>query len=318
MLNDFSVGIPLPLKNSAPIKSAPKTPPNIPKINSAKANLKSSTNTSLSSSNNNNSNQARRAMEIQFSSKKRKLEQMKKELNEKQKPVIDMYHTLVTLKKGLDDNGKPVVLGKLKLIEFDEKGKKEQMTGGGEVLAKKINVDPTVVNDMKLTMKQIPLSLMDVCKSIMDKREAIITLLESEPLNDKDTILKQVDLLKKESYIIEKQVEDTFATQEKQITELLESWQKMLNSTNKEDELRKELARQEKTLVDVTADLQKAHSQLKESDDHKELVKAEEEIIMLQEKILVNLSTTEKLLHSSYNANAIKNFFAEIRRRINK
>lgn len=215
---------------------------------------------------------------------------MKKELCEKQKPVLDMYESLITIKKGLEDGGKNVVLGTIKLIEFNEKGKKDRLAGAGEI-AKKWSVEPNVLNEMKLTMKQIPMSLMDVCKNIMDKRATIITLLESEQLNDKESILKQVDVLKKESCLIQKQVEDTFALQEKHVAQLLDNWQKMLNSPDTEEQLRKELAKQEKTLVDITGDLQKAQTQLKESDDHKELARAEEEIIMLQEKIFVSLNT---------------------------
>lgn len=271
-------------------------------MQSARTPLKSSTNTSLCSK----QDQAKRSLEIQFTSKKRKLELMKRELVEKQKPILDMYESLLTMKKGLEDNGKAVVLGTLKLIEFDEKGKreeKENLTGGGEIV-KKSSVDPNVINEMKLTMKQIPLSLLDVCKSIMDKRAAIISLLETEQFNDKDTMLKQVDLLKKESCIIEKHIEDTFATQEKQVTELLENWQKILSSASSnndvEEQLRKEIAKQEKTLTEITADLQKAQMQLKDADNRKELMKAEEDIITLQEKITVSLQKFLIVFLSSY------------------
>lgn len=296
-VNTKFIGIPLPLRHSAPVKPSPKqshqchNKPSSP----GKGTLKSSTTTSLSSKVETRPEHSRRSLEIQFASKKRKLELMKRELTEKQKPVLDMYKALVNIKKSLDEGGKIVPLINIKVVEFDEKGEKlNQILAGGLELGKKLPVDPNLINDMKFTMKQIPLSLLEVCRSIMDKRAAIITLLETEKFDDKTNALKQIDLLKKESTLLEKHVEDAFASQEKQVAELLENWQVILNSAtnvsgNTEEKLRKELAKQEKTLAEITADLQKAQMQLKETDGHHEILKAEEEIITLQEKIKVHL-----------------------------
>lgn len=73
-------------------------------------------------------------LEIQFINKKKRLTQLKKELMEKQKPVLDLYQNLVQIKKRLEELGKVVQLEEVKLLpveEEKEKQKKEPETEGG-------------------------------------------------------------------------------------------------------------------------------------------------------------------------------------------
>lgn len=314
----MSLGIPLPLKASSQTKPSPKISPRSTRLYPTKETLKSCTNASLTSKTDSPSKSdhdskttsAKRSLELQFFTKKRRLEQLKRDLLGKQQPVLEMYQNLKQMKKKLEETGKTVVLDTMKFIEFDDEKSKStaekiDLSGAGETIKKQL--DPELVKTMRESIKKIPQSLLEVCKNVMTKRAAIINLLENETFEnrDKDHKMKQIELLKTESVILERNVEDTFANQEKQLNDIISNWQFHLGSVyskETEAELRKKLSAQEQILINITSDLQKAQMKLRDGDSREELAKAQTEVDFLRDRMKVReiLLLLPKLTSTDY------------------
>lgn len=67
---------------------------------------------------------------------------MKKDLIEKQKPVLDLYQNLLQIKKRLEELGKVVQLEEVKLLPYNDAEEKVQEViptgGGGETISPEV------------------------------------------------------------------------------------------------------------------------------------------------------------------------------------
>lgn len=83
----------------------------------------------------------RHTLEIQFINKKKRLNLLKKDLIEKQKPVLDLYQNLLQIKKRLEELGKVVQLEEVKLLPYnvaEEKVQEVPTGGGGETISPEV------------------------------------------------------------------------------------------------------------------------------------------------------------------------------------
>ncbi|KAJ8910164.1 hypothetical protein NQ315_005767 [Exocentrus adspersus] len=197
-------------------------------------------------------------LEIQFINKKKRLSQLKKDLLEKQKPVLDLYQNLVQIKRRLEELGKAVQLDEIKLLPYNDKpGKEPEQTEGGAGET----ISPEVVISMQTSIEEIPKTLMDICKNLLARRAVIVELLESVTKSEVDV----GDLSDKiETY--KNNLDAIINEHEKKIKELVINWQALLNdkrcmNTNvKISDLEEKLKAQEKLTQEsnqMLLDLQK-------------------------------------------------------------
>ncbi|XP_048519816.1 uncharacterized protein LOC125503462, partial [Dendroctonus ponderosae] len=107
-----SSSIPLPVKSSGPIKVQPL-------LKNAKAASRT-----ISMIGRPTSFANKHTLEIQFINKNKRFAQMRRDLLEKQKPIMDLYHNLTQLKSRLEELGRSVKLEDVKLVYFEDCNKK--------------------------------------------------------------------------------------------------------------------------------------------------------------------------------------------------
>lgn len=167
-------------------------------------------------------------LEIQFINKKKRLSQLKKDLVEKQKPVLDLYQNLLQIKKRLEELGKVVQLEEVKLLPYNEdEDKIQEVTtgGGGETIS------PEVVMSMQTSIEEIPKTLMDICKNLLGRRAVIVDLLDSVTKSEVDVgdLSDKIETLKTEGTQLQNNLDAIINEHEKKIRELVVNWQTLLN-----------------------------------------------------------------------------------------
>lgn len=168
-------------------------------------------------------------LEMQFLNKHKKLVQYKKELMEKQRPIMDLYQNLLEIKKQLAEFGKSVELEEIKLVAMDEP-KKQSDHPCGDVLNQEI------VQNMKTSIEDIPKQLMGVCQNLVGRRAAIVELLESVSQADIEPtdLTDKIETLKDEGRELKTSLDILIAQSEERITELVKNWYILLDSKNQE------------------------------------------------------------------------------------
>ncbi|XP_050307941.1 cingulin-like protein 1 isoform X2 [Anthonomus grandis grandis] len=256
-----SSSIPLPVKTSGPIKN-----PSL--VKNVKTTSRMPTPSKPVAPSNN-----KHTLEIQFLNKNKRYVQMKKDLQEKQKPIIELYQNLVQIKKRLEEFGKNVKVDEVKLITFDEMNKKPQNNlGGGE------EISMEVVNGMKSSIEEIPKTLMDICKNLLSRRALIVELLESVTKSEVDVtqVSDKIESLKCEGLQLQQSLDGVIREHEAKITNLVQNWQKLLNdkkalnTDSKIEELELKLKEEEQlreNSVTVIQDLQRKMEEKKFSYD---------------------------------------------------
>ncbi|XP_045479629.1 myosin-10-like isoform X3 [Harmonia axyridis] len=168
-------------------------------------------------------------LEMQFLNKHKKLIQYKKELSEKQRPVMDLYQNLLEIKKQLAEFGKSVELEEIKFVSMEEP-KKHSDHPCGDVLNQEI------VQNMKTSIEDIPKQLMGVCQNLVGRRAAIVELLESVSQADIEPteLTDKIETLKDEGKDLKNSLDLLIAQSEERITELVKNWYTLLDSKNQE------------------------------------------------------------------------------------
>lgn len=167
------------------------------------------------------SSATKQSLEIQFKTKKKRLDMLKKELIGKQKPVLDLYQTLMELRKKLEQTGTHNIhLDELKFIDCDYK---EDTSGGGE---QKLNSE--AVDALKGLIEKLVSPVVDYCKNVIAKRADILDTLKSNP----DAIKTKMDTLKVESEEIEQNLEEICSEQERNVMYMINYFEKVLKGTN--------------------------------------------------------------------------------------
>ncbi|XP_050305465.1 golgin subfamily A member 6-like protein 7 [Anthonomus grandis grandis] len=230
--------IPLPIKLSGPVK--------IPSNASSRTNSK----TVVTS---------KHTLEIQFINKNKRYVQMRNELLEKQKPVLDLYQNLLQIKKQLEKHHKTVQLDDIKLLSYHDYNNRLNSYGGGESLS------PQVVAGMKSSLEDIPKTLIDVCQNLLSRRALIVDLLESITKSEVDLseVSGRIESLKTEGQMLQNSLDAIIEEHQTKINELVTKWRMLLNAKNnnaKADELELKLRAQEKLTYEsahVIRELQK-------------------------------------------------------------
>ncbi|XP_076274411.1 uncharacterized protein LOC143205180 isoform X2 [Rhynchophorus ferrugineus] len=241
--NPVLSSIPLPVKSSGPIKIPPL-------LKSAR----SASRTSSLSVARTNSVANKHTLEIQFINKSKRYIQMKKELIEKQKPVLDLYQNLVQIKKRLEELGKHVKLDDLKLLPLEDFRKQSEGHGGGE----QISMD--IVVGMKKSIEEIPKTLMDICRNLLSRRALIVELLESVTRSEVDVgeVSDKIESLKNEGQQLQHSLDGIIAEHQDKIDQLVSNWQKLLSEQRsphedgRVEELEHQLKEQERLTLEST------------------------------------------------------------------
>nr|CAI5844156.1 unnamed protein product [Callosobruchus analis] len=206
---------------------------------------------------------SKHTLEVQFINKKKRLAQLKKDLLEKQKPVLDLYQNLVQIKKKLEELGKNVQLEEVKLMNYDgDAPKRPETDGGGE------SISPEIIIGMQTSIEEIPRTLMDICKNLLGRRNVIVELLESITKSEVDvsSLTEQIDTLKQEGQQLQSHLDVVLSEHHNKIKEIVTNWQTLLNDKNhvitnaKVGDLEEKLKSQEKLTEEARhqiAELQK-------------------------------------------------------------
>ncbi|XP_018331754.1 myosin-9-like isoform X2 [Agrilus planipennis] len=220
-----SSGIPLPKRQNTLSKVSSKSSTRPP----SKSKLQRSPSSDLKNSNSPN----RRSLELQFSLKKKRLECLKKELIDKQKPVLEVYQNLTQLKKKLEESGKTVHLEEMKFIDCNEVIPRARTPlSAGKREEAPTDFEKDLLKAMKEIVNVIPKPLTDMCKSLMTKRVLLVDMIDKYCNNEVDSaeLHKKINFLKTESSQLEQKIENANTEQSKQIEELVTKWQQMLES----------------------------------------------------------------------------------------
>ncbi|CAG9764787.1 unnamed protein product [Ceutorhynchus assimilis] len=165
-------------------------------------------------------------LEIQFINKNKMFMQMKRELEEKLKPAVDLHKTLVQLKRKLKELGKLVTFEDIK---WDPMNEYQKTLGRSEGDGSSPN---ELLQDLKDSLKQISKTMIDVCKSLLSRRAMIVEVLEkvaNSELNLSD-VTSKIDLVKNESQQLENSLQSIMKDQQNKINELVSKWETLLSS----------------------------------------------------------------------------------------
>ncbi|XP_057654704.1 myosin heavy chain, clone 203-like isoform X1 [Diorhabda carinulata] len=208
-------------------------------------------------------NISKHTLEIQFLNKKRRLTQLQKDLLEKQKPVLDLYQSLLQIKKKLENLGKSVCLEEIKLVPASGIiGSQECPDGAGE------SVQPEVILGMQTSIEDIPKTLMELCKNLLSRRNVIVDLLDSIVKSDINVaeLTEQIEKLKTEGIQLQEALDVVINEHQGKIKEIVKNWHILINNrkdlgTNlKVEELEEKMKSQETLIAEanqVIHDLQK-------------------------------------------------------------
>ncbi|CAG9766969.1 unnamed protein product [Ceutorhynchus assimilis] len=203
-------------------------------------------------------------LEVQFINKNKRLVQLKKELLEKQKPVIEIYQSLTTIKKKLQQMGKNVKLDEVKLVPYQD------LNETPEEQQEQMSME--IIGSMKLSIEEIPKTLMDICKNLLSRRALIVELLESVTKSEVDVglVSEKITSLKCEGLQLQQSLDMVIKGQEVKICELVENWQKLLkekqSSTNdlRIEELENKLKEEQKSKEESEIVIRDLHNKIDE------------------------------------------------------
>ncbi|XP_031341805.1 COP1-interactive protein 1-like isoform X1 [Photinus pyralis] len=176
----------------------------------------------------------------QFEDKKRQLHVLQNELTSKRSLVSELYTILVELKKKLEESG-------VTNVELDD-------------LKPDIHpasVEPRLIETMTDAINEIPSSLGDICRNLMNKRLLVLTTLE-QFTKHRITVEEAQRFLKtykEDTTVLEKMVSDQSKEQQNRATSLVEKWALLVSNSgdavnilNDVDELKAKLKAQEQKL----------------------------------------------------------------------
>ncbi|KAF2880912.1 hypothetical protein ILUMI_25261 [Ignelater luminosus] len=257
---------------------------------------------------------ARRNLEMQYQLKKKRMDQLKKEITDRHKLLTDSYQALIQLNKKLEEAGKSYPLDELKpnitVVSIEEsKSDNEpapppppqsasamEMSGGGEDV-QKAKIDPNTVHNMKETIKQIPITLLDMCRNLISKRLAVVNILDKVSTNsiEQDELQQNIQDIKEENASLEKTLDDIFDEQEKNVMDLVEKWQSLLMNSGDYSSFMENIENMKETIE------QKEQQILKQTAETEDLRRLKEEAIINSEKVVSDLKDKIKSLEHELN-----------------
>lgn len=165
---------------------------------------------------------AKQSLEIQFKTKKKRLDMLKKELVGKQKPILELYQALVELKKKLEQTGTHTHLEELKFIDCEYKEEADANAGG------EAKSDSQALEALRVLVEKLVSPVLSYCKDVIVKRADILETLETNP----DVAKARISSLKMEGEEMEKNLEEMRNEQEKNVMSVVNYFQKALECSN--------------------------------------------------------------------------------------
>lgn len=163
---------------------------------------------------------AKQSLEIQFKTKKKRLDMLKKELIVKQQPVLELYQALVELKKKLEQTGAQIHLDEMKFIDCEH----SDPPSTGE----QTKISSQVIESLRSLIEKLVTPVLDYCKNVMVQREDILQSLETNP----EIIQSRINSLKLESEDMTKNFDAIRCEQERNITQMVNYIQTALEGSN--------------------------------------------------------------------------------------
>ncbi|XP_066145103.1 putative leucine-rich repeat-containing protein DDB_G0290503 [Euwallacea fornicatus] len=241
--------IPLPIKSSDTIKISSL----LMKTLKRRCNSKTSSYTMSCSSTFSN----KHILQIKFINTNKSYLQLK-ELIKNEKPIADLYRSLVEAKKKLEELSKLVVLEDIKLVTFAEHNRPPfEFEGAGE------EVPVKVLHEMRSSEGEIPKTLAEVCHNLLNKRALIVELLDKVIKCEVDIrdVASRIESLKSEGRQLQESLERVLAEHKRKIEALMTNWESLLlvqKSSNSASDLALKLKEQEVVIQEanhVIADL---------------------------------------------------------------
>lgn len=228
---------------------------------------------------------AKQSLEIQFTTKKKRFDMLKKELVGKQKPILELYQGLLELKRKLEQNGTHPHLDELKFI--DCRLKEEGSEG---------KVDLQALEALRSVVQQLGAPLVNYCTHIIDKRANILQTIETNPDSLRDTL----PTLQSENAELERSLGELRKQQEKNVADIVDCFRKVMEGSNvtlelpraidveEVEDLKAQLREKESKLYEVSKLLQEAREEAhKRSATAEELHRSKHYTVELKQKIKV-------------------------------
>ncbi|GJQ81192.1 hypothetical protein Trydic_g23361 [Trypoxylus dichotomus] len=276
--------IPLPLKNSAS-KQSTKTTPRSKSEQTSECKLVAS---------------PKRTLELQFLTKKKRLDQLRKELELKQKPVFELYEALIQIKRKLEESGKAVPLETIKLVDYEYLADKpaipavtETPACDGEMVKSDVTeLTAEFLNNIKLEMSAIPQTCLDFGSYLIKQRAEIIKYLTD--LKEKDHTIDVEEFLE-DTGRLNQMIDETALRQTARIERVLADINNLFEKNNLAvanqiiHELEKKIKMQQQEIVNLTNELAQKEDELNElrskSDDYTQQLLHEN--VSLKERVKV-------------------------------
>lgn len=138
-----------------------------------------------------------------------------KELTNKQKPIQDLYQTLLDLKKKLDDAGVKVKLNELNLGIKDAEEPKREM-------------DPVEIENLKSVIRKIPSTLLEFSRDLVRKRSTMLQMFHHDP----ELVKEHMSVYEREGYELENSIQQLYNDQEQKIADVVAFLQNVVESSN--------------------------------------------------------------------------------------
>lgn len=222
-------------------------------------------------------------LEVQYLNKHKRLLQYKKELVEKQKPVMELYQNLLEIKRQLADFGKIVELEEVKFVIGVDAGATATPVASNKSpveadRSRGDGVSEEMVQSMRDSIETIPQTLMGVCQNLVSRRDAIVELLEcvSQAEFDKTDLPERIVSLKDEGVELKRSLDLLIRESRERIAELVGNWHQLLEQRHSvavgEGERIRELEQQLKHKEQLVADSRQLIVDLQKKLDEKRQV----------------------------------------------
>lgn len=169
----------------------------------------------------------KRNMDI-FLAKKKRYDTMRKDIQGKQKPLLDLYNALLDLKKKLSENGEQVSVKPMPPFENDSELKPKthsvEVEANEDLTEKVSNVNTQILDDVKKSVEEIRVNAVELCKNMMEKRNNLLVAFENIAILDGNSkaLLHELELHKNENVALEAFLSKNIENQEEELKEMVE------------------------------------------------------------------------------------------------
>ncbi|XP_022902540.2 putative leucine-rich repeat-containing protein DDB_G0290503 isoform X1 [Onthophagus taurus] len=227
----------------------------------------------------------RNTNEYQFLAKKKRLELLKKDLESKQKPILDLYNGLIELKKKIESNGVVVPLETVKLIDFGgvlspprpptpppPPPPEENSFGTMELTDEQIAIaaerNSEYLRILEEELDPVPITFSELGKYLMSTREKLIDQLTKVKNGEIDKEELNLESFEHETKQLNGLINDAIERQEIRVKRILTDAQNLTENNNLVaanqiiKHLDAKLKETNESLVEVSEELERTQQQL--------------------------------------------------------